>query len=1349
MYGVWGVGRANYETVANQLGADTVTTFLSVANPSDLGPTFDDAIANGLRVIIGVRESPEVAWTWTENAGSNIFPSTAPEGVWSWHGFFDTLFNLLNTTPAYQDAFEGLYIRDEPYWAGREWCVGFWTEFQMRRLRAQLREVVPGLKVYYDFGGLQWDDWARGIDVPPASAGCYEGLTYVTDQAFDILTIYDPPFLDGQEYDPALAIARIDNARQVIERNNLSIKLLYLCSAYAFSGPGYRMPTEAEAAQYVQDVWDAGKDILAGVLWYTWPGLVQYDDGISTNPQLWDEIAAGASVVNAPRWTEEPASRALKAATFVDPDNPAKKRLIASVAPLHYQDEGGVWQPADMSVRRVTNAALDGWIADSAGWHYALGQPSDKASDGWFGFGGRRGQHWLEFRLFRIGYIHWPTRTADLFSGAPTYSRANLSQETVTRTMPDGSERVAVTSATWSDLWPALPGEAQVDMRFGAKTGRLKIDVVLNQATRTWVQDNHPPATPAAETYFGVIFQIDWNDIPKIIRQAVEQNRDGDFSDDGQGIELRNALDELLAFMPLDFAYVEREDDVPATVALRKRFWQEDGNFFLLVGAPVPELAALPAGNLVFDPTIDTSIAASADDAYEFTQDTGFTYTSPTLFADSSSTASFNKIAGMRYDGLTIPAGSTIDSAISTLYCVSTSYDDPNVSIHCDDVDDSVDFATDQDVENRARTTASTNWADTGIGTGLADSPDHANALQEVVDRAGWASGQAITVIFRGNGVGGNRLQFAAYDHASVAEPAISIDYTEGGGGPVTISMDALTLASSGVSSSISPGAVAVGAGSVTLAGSLPSLVVSPGAVSVSINDLSLLSSPQDLTVVPGASSVLLAALSLVGSAETLSLIPGAISIQAGELTIASSPEDLSVTSATSVLLDVLTAVGATQDLSVVAGAVSVLMDVLSLISSTEDLTVVGGAASVLLDELSAASSADSLSVVTGAIAVLLDALSLASSAEDLTVSPGAVAILMDVLSAVFSPEDLTAGSVASILLDALSASLAIEALSVVPGATSVVVNDVSLVGSPEGLDVAPGAVAIVLDDLSITGSIEDLSAQVGEVSILLETLSAALSTPSFVVVPGDASVLLDALSLASSIEALQVAGGDAGILMNTIEIAGSTVSLQVIPGAVAIVNDSLTIIATPESLVAIATSSVALDALVVASSIEDMLAIGGAVSVVLSGASLLASPEDMTVVSGGVIALLDALGLSASLEDLTSVPGDAVVSASSAVLVGSAEGLTLVPGAITVATSSLSLVSAPQSISVTFAGLLVTNLSLLGDWSYDHSLQGDWSYDHSLQGDWSEDHSLDGDWGEDHSLDGDWGEDKDLSGSV
>lgn len=337
---------------------------------------------------------------------------------------------------------------------------------------------------------------------------------------------------------------------------------------------------------------------------------------------------------------------------------------------LHYPtggpDSGVMDGVVDMTPVRVDNAQFDGWRITAGDWHYALGKDlaNHGNQDGWMGFGGRQGQHWLKFRLTRIGYLHWPTRAWDDIGGAPTYNRANLSGHTETIAVgPNGDTANVLSSATWANLW-TTPGGGSLSVTWRAEGRQLKEDLTINAAARAWMTANRPPSTPASETWLGFMFRVDWSDIPRAVRAGVLQNtgQGGDFSDDGVPIELQDAQERVLAFLPVDVAWAT--SDVTKTIQLRKRFWRDpDGNDYLIVGAKVSDLASLPAGDVIFDPT--TTIQPDATDGNDtFILNTTATtnYGTNVLLAigDSSGSVSAAYRVPIKFDLSSIPANARV-----------------------------------------------------------------------------------------------------------------------------------------------------------------------------------------------------------------------------------------------------------------------------------------------------------------------------------------------------------------------------------------------------------------------------------------------------------------------------------------------------------------------------------------------------------------------------------------------------------------------------------------------------------------------------------------------------------------
>ena len=206
-------------------------------------------------------------------------------------------------------------------------------------------------------------------------------------------------------------------------------------------------------------------------------------------------------------WVESVKSRGRASRTYYDEDA-GVGCCCAAVTGLHYEPVpgSGVFEEVDYGLARRVDGQLDGWVVDASEWRYALGQPGDKSTDGWVGFGGRGGAHWLRFRLGQVGYLHWPTRGWQDVGGSADYDRVNLEYEVRTIGLGPNDEQVnAGGVVSWRDVWTTPGGGSlSVSWRLGARG--LKEEVVVNQAAREWIRANAPPSTPAGETWFGFVF---------------------------------------------------------------------------------------------------------------------------------------------------------------------------------------------------------------------------------------------------------------------------------------------------------------------------------------------------------------------------------------------------------------------------------------------------------------------------------------------------------------------------------------------------------------------------------------------------------------------------------------------------------------------------------------------------------------------------------------------------------------------------------------------------------------------------------------------------------------------------
>jgi hypothetical protein len=171
------------------------------------------------------------------------------------------------------------------------------------------------------------------------------------------------------------------------------------------------------------------------------------------------------------------------------------------------------------------------------------------------------------------------------------------------------------------------------------------------------------------------------------------------------------------------------------------------------------------------------SPAASADDADE--TPAGNTAIGGTNL-NCNSSFPYN---GLRFPNVTIPNGSTVSAA--TLTIVTVTNDDPNLTITAEAIDDAPQFVGGTGNDNiSARAVVgfppAIAWNASNVGIGSVVSPDFAALIQNIVNRAGWVSGNALALILIDAG-GGGQLRYRSFDHGSVA--VLNVTYTAPGGG--------------------------------------------------------------------------------------------------------------------------------------------------------------------------------------------------------------------------------------------------------------------------------------------------------------------------------------------------------------------------------------------------------------------------------------------------------------------------------------------------------------------------------------------------------------------------------------
>ena len=483
-------------------------------------------------------------------------------------------------------------------------------------------------------------------------------------------------------------------------------------------------------------------------------------------------------------WSEIVAQRNRRSRSYQDG---AQRRWSGTLTTLHREStlDSGVFDTAiDATPVRVNNAALDGWLVTANTWHYALGKPKSGALsglDGVVGFGGRQGAHWLKYRLQQFGYLHWPTRDFTPIGGAATYTRANLSSQVRALTIGPNADTVNVESvATWIGLW-TTPGGGDVTIDWKVRGDQLKEEIIVNQVAREWVTANQPPTTPLAETWFGFVLRLDWSGVPTVWRNGAQQSVEEDWSDsDGHGAELRDTLGRLLGLLPIDTVHVGA-GKARREATLQKRFWKGgDGNYYLLVGVRCDMVNALPAGALVFDPTVNEIVGVGTDDGHEYPQDT---WTSNVCWFGHYGASDL--WACTRFQTVNVPNPATIDSATYTLTEKSDEGGTYTVdaTVRAQAIDDAAAPAAGNLPSDMTLTAAGTNVSYVSTSWTIDEESEITvtSIIQEIVDRAGWAANQDMNIVIVNNGTTGDKdLEFYDYTGSVTACATLDITYTAG-----------------------------------------------------------------------------------------------------------------------------------------------------------------------------------------------------------------------------------------------------------------------------------------------------------------------------------------------------------------------------------------------------------------------------------------------------------------------------------------------------------------------------------------------------------------------------------------
>lgn len=174
-------------------------------------------------------------------------------------------------------------------------------------------------------------------------------------------------------------------------------------------------------------------------------------------------------------------------------------------------------------------------------------------------------------------------------------------------------------------------------------------------------------------------------------------------------------------------------------------------------------------------PTINESIVATGDDAYS----------TPSYLSVNAARNPVGAVVGVaayggaRFQTLAIPQGSTIDSATLTTFKDSTGASSVTVRIYGADVDDAGAWSASNRMRLITKTAAYHEFATTSGADANPQNRDVTAIVQEIVNRAGWASGNDMGfACFPQTATGTRTWNFADYNHATLDAAALEVTFT-------------------------------------------------------------------------------------------------------------------------------------------------------------------------------------------------------------------------------------------------------------------------------------------------------------------------------------------------------------------------------------------------------------------------------------------------------------------------------------------------------------------------------------------------------------------------------------------
>lgn len=138
---------------------------------------------------------------------------------------------------------------------------------------------------------------------------------------------------------------------------------------------------------------------------------------------------------------------------------------------------------------------------------------------------------------------------------------------------------------------------------------------------------------------------------------------------------------------------------------------------------------------------VERQVSADEDDLYSY----GGAHSPAKEYVYMSYATASTLLAGFRFLNVVVPQGAEI--AVATLSVYQNANADLECDIYGEDVDNSGVLEGGDLIDGRDKTAATVNWTATLEADDFTVSPDIKSIIQEIVNREGWESGNALTLL--------------------------------------------------------------------------------------------------------------------------------------------------------------------------------------------------------------------------------------------------------------------------------------------------------------------------------------------------------------------------------------------------------------------------------------------------------------------------------------------------------------------------------------------------------------------------------------------------------------------------